>query len=275
MLLLDICNPYLAPRIIIQNKTLLIQMVRRSISARYKGTALGLIWSFAQPLMMLAVYTFVFGFIFKVRWGIEQSGISDIPFPLIMFCGMATFNIFSESANISSGIVTANANYVKKVVFPLEILPFSVVITTLVFSLTWFVLLFLGILLYAQQLQWTMLLLPITLFPLILFSCGISFFTASLGVYIRDTQHIIGIITQILFFMTPIFYPISVVPETMRWILEYNPISTFVEETRKVYLFGSMPDWTTYGICFVVSCLVFQLGLVWFSKTKKGFADVL
>lgn len=250
-------------------------MVRRNIAVRYKGSVLGIIWSFAHPLLMLSVYTFVFGFIFKVRWGVDQTAIEDIPFPLIMFCGMAVFNIFAESVNASAGIVTGNPSLVKKVVFPLEILPLSNVITILIFSLAWMILLLMGTILFVHELHWTVVLLPATLFPLFLFTCGCSFFVSSLGVYLRDTQYAVGILTQILFFMTPIFYPISIVPERLRWILEYNPLSCLVEETRKVILFGMLPDWTVCGISLVISYIVFQLGLNWFSKTKKGFADVL
>ena len=128
---------------------------------------------------------------------------------------------------------------------------------------------------FTHQIYWTTLLLPVTLIPLLLFTSGIAFFVASLGVYLRDVQHIIGVVTQILFFMTPIFYPISVVPQRLRWILEYNPLSPVVEETRKMILFGRLPDWKVCALCFIVSFIVFQLGLAWFAKTKKGFADVL
>lgn len=268
-------NPYIALRIIIKNRTLLVQLVRRNVTARYKGSVLGLIWSFVQPLMMLAVYTFVFGFVFKARWGIEQFDDNNIPFSLIIFCGMTIFNIFSESVNTSASVITNNISYVKKVVFPLEILPFSTVITTLIFSLAWIILLFIGIILFVQKIHLVMFLLPITLFPLFLFTCGIAFLVSSLAVYLRDIQHVIGVITQILFFMTPILYPISIVPEKLQWILKYNPLSLIIEETRKIFLFGIQPDLKICIICFTVSYIVFQLGLIWFIKTKNGFADVL
>lgn len=148
-------------------------------------------------------------------------------------------------------------------------------LTSLVFGLAWFVLLLIGTVLLLHQISWTMLLFPFTLFPLLLISCGVSLFIASLGVYLRDIQQLISILTQMLFFMTPIFYPISIVPEKLRWILEFNPLSPIVEETRKVLLYGQLPD---PGVCltsYVLSFVVFQLGLAWFMKTKKGFADVL
>ena len=273
--LLMFLNPLLGIRIIHQHRDLLRQMLLRNVAARYRGSVLGFVWSFAQPLMMLAVYTFVFGIVFKARWGAEAFEENRAAFPLIMFCGMAVFNIFSESVNTSTAIVINNPGYVKKVVFPLELLPLCNVLTSLVFGLAWFVLLFLGITFFLHQVSWTMLLLPVTLLPLLLLSAGVSFFVASLGVYLRDIQQIVGIITQMLFFMTPIFYPISVVPENLRWILQINPLSSVVEQTRLFFLYGQFPDPATCAVIFAVSLTVFQLGLVWFVKTKKGFADVL
>ena len=245
--LLKLFNPLLGIRILTQHRDLLMQILKRNIASRYRGSVLGLVWSFAHPLMMLAVYTFVFGIVFKSRWGGAGFGDNNAAFPMIMFCGMAVFNVFAESVNS----------------------------TSLVFGLAWFVLLLIGTVLLLHQISWTMLLFPFTLLPLLLISCGVSLFIASLGVYLRDIQQLISILTQMLFFMTPIFYPISIVPEKLRWILEFNPLSPIVEETRKVLLYGQLPD---PGVCltsYVLSFVVFQLGLAWFMKTKKGFADVL
>lgn len=273
--ILALLNPLLGIRIVLRNRDLLLQMLARNIAAKYRGSVLGFIWSFAHPLMMLAVYTFVFGVVFKARWGIEAFEDNRAAFPLIMFCGMAVFNVFSESVNTSTSVVVNNPGYVKKVVFPLELLPLCNVLTALVFGLAWFVLLLLGIMVFLQQSSWTMLLLPLTLLPLLLISAGVSFLVASLGVYLRDVQQLVAILTQMLFFMTPIFYPISVVPEKLRWILEINPLSSVVEQTRRIFLYGELPDFKIILGLFVVSVIIFQLGLAWFAKTKKGFADVM
>ena len=275
MSLLRLFNPLLGLHLVLKHRGLLLQMIRRNVAARYKGSVLGIFWSFAQPLMMLAVYTFVFGIVFKARWGVETPGAAGVPFPLIMFCGMAVFNIFAESVNTSAGVIVGNASYVKKVIFPLEILPLTTVISSLIFGLAWFVLLLAGMAVFMQQLHWTALLLPVTLIPLLLFSSGLAFFISSLGVYLRDTQQLVGVATQVLFFMTPIFYPISIVPERVQWILKCNPLSPLVEETRKLLLFGQLPNWTICGLSLLVAFAVFQLGFAWFCKTKKGFADVI
>ena len=258
-----------------RNRDLLLQMLARNIAARYRGSALGFIWSFAHPLLMLSVYTFVFGVVFKARWGVEALEGNRAAFPLIMFCGMAVYNVFSESVNTSTGVVVGSPSYVKKVVFPLELLPLCTVLTSLVFGLAWFLLLLVGTALFLHQFSWTMLLLPVTLVPLLLISAGVSYFVASLGVYLRDMQQLVGIATQMLFFMTPIFYPVSVVPEHMRWILRINPLSTVVEQTRRLFLYGQLPEIGPCLLVFGISLVVFQLGLAWFAKTKKGFADVL
>lgn len=272
---LKLFNPMLGVRIVLQHHNLIRQLLLRNVATRYKGSALGLVWSFAHPLMMLGVYTFVFGVVFKARWGVEHFGDSRAAFPLIMFCGMAVFNVFSESVNNSTSLIVGNAGLVKKVIFPLEILPLCGVLTSLVFGMAWFALLLAGTALFLQQISWTMVLLPVLLFPLLLLSAGVCYFVASLGVYLRDIQQVVGIVTQMLFFMTPIFYPASIVPEQVRWILEINPLSPLVEQTRNVFLFNALPDfWPTVTV-WLISGIVFQLGLAWFMKTKKGFADVL
>lgn len=275
MSLLKLFNPCLGIRVLLKHHDLLIQMLKRNIAVRYRGSALGLVWSFAHPLMMLAVYTFVFGIVFKSRWGGAGFDDNNAAFPLIMFCGMAVFNVFAESVNSSAGLIVGNPSYVKKVIFPLEILPIGNVLTSLVFSLAWFALLLIGTLFFLHHISWTIFLLPLTLIPLLLISCGVSLFIASLGVYLRDIQQLVIIITQMLFFMTPIFYPISIVPEKLRWILEFNPLSPIVEETRNVLLYGHLPDPLVCLEIYVISFIIFQLGLAWFMKTKKGFADVL
>lgn len=264
----------LMPRCLHENRDLLVPLIRRNVEVRYRGSILGLLWSFAQPLIMLCVYTFVFSVVFKMRWG-DNVGESKAEFAVIMFCGMAIFNIFSESVSTSCGVIVNSPNYVKKVIFPLETLPVAQVFSTLIVGMAWFVLLFFGTIAVYREVYWTMLLLPLVLIPLTLFTMGISLFVASLGVYIRDVQHMIGVLLQVLFFMTPIFYPISRVPEKYQWVLKMNPLTIIIEEARKIFLRGELPDWTFLLISTAVGLLVCHLGFVWFTKTKKGFADVL
>ena len=274
--ILPLFDPTAIPRVIVRNWDLIVQMTQRSLGQRYRGSTLGLVWSFVQPLMMLCVYTFVFSVVFKSRWGVDVSvGDSKGAFAVIMFCGMAMFNLFSEAISMSCGSVVGNPNLVKKVIFPLEVLPLTQVATTFILGMAWFVLLFFGAWLILGRLSWTMLLLPIVMIPHVVFTTGISYLVASLGVYVRDTQYVIGVVLQILFFATPIFYPVNAVPEKFRVILELNPLTVFIEQARNVFLYGRMPNWLFLGLATLVSLIVLQLGYYFFFKTKRGFADVL
>ena len=235
---------------------------------------MGFIWMVVTPLVMLAVYTFVFGVIFKARWGTE-FGDSKAAFALILFCGMTVFNIFSESVNGSVGIVTGNPNYVKKVVFPLELLPVSAVLSACFFGLIWLGILFLGIVLFLHKFCLAAVCLPLIFIPLVLSSCGISWFVASLGVFVRDLAHVVGIILMVLYFMTPIFYSVEMIPESIRPILLLNPLTSIVQSARQVLMYNQWPDWRMLGVVTILSMVIFQLGYFWFMKTKRGFADVL
>ena len=272
--LLVLFDVFALPRILWQNRSLLWQMTKRNIGTRYRGSLLGLVWSFMHPLLMLVVYTFVFSVVFKAKWGVtNQEGRGS--FAVIMFCGMMLYSLFAESISLSSTTVVSNQNLVKKVIFPLEILPMTCVCTTYILGLAWIILLLLGSYFILGFIGWTMLLLPLVILPCIIFTTGIAFFVAALGVYVRDTQYALGIILQILFFATPIFYPVSAVPEKMRGILMWNPLSVFIEQARNVFLYGKLPDWCFLGLSTVVAVVVLQFGVFFFRRTKRGFADVL
>lgn len=264
-----------APRLVWQYRGLFRQMLKRNIVARYRGSVLGIVWSFAHPLMMLTVYTFVFGIIFKARWGVDTLDENRAAFPLIMFCGMTMFSIFAESCNMAGNLIVQQANLVKKVIFPLELLPLLTVCTAFFFGLAWLLLLFVGTCCFLGVPGWTMLLLPLTLLPLLLLSAGLAYVISAFGVYLRDIPQLVAVAVQILFFMTPIFYPVSLVPEKLRIIPQCNPLTFIVEESRKILLYGMQPDYTVCLGLLAVSLLIFQTGFCCFAKMKKGFADVL
>ncbi len=274
-ILISVFDITMIPKLIWRYRDLLMQLIRRNLYVKYQGAALGLFWSVLQPLLMLSVYTFVFTFVFTSKFGAPGVSQRTGSFAIIMFCGMSIFTMFSEGVNSCSTLLISNVNLVKKVIFPLELLPVAQVVSAFIFGLINFVLLFIGCCFFLDGLSWTMLLLPLTLFPLLLFSCGIGFFVASLGVYVRDLPHLIGIVLQILFFMTPIFYPISAIPGKFRIFLYVNPLCELIEETRMFFLYGQVPNWFYVCLVWCLSVTAFQLGLVWFVKTKKGFADVL
>ena len=272
--IINILDPLPGLRLIFRNGALLRQLVRRNIISKYQGSALGIFWNAVHPLMRLCIYTFVFSVVFKARWGTDTSATREF-FAVNLFCGMTIYSIFSDAVNMSAVQITLNPNYVKKVVFPLPLLPLSQVISSFIQGLVWILLLFIGATVFCSSLSWTMLFLPLILLPLFLFTLGISYFLSSLTVYLRDTPYILGVILQVLFFATPIFYPVEQVPEKFRTVLQINPLTIMIEESRKVMLLSQTPDWKFFGISLAVGIVVFLLGFAWFNKTQKGFADVL
>lgn len=262
------------PRTLWQNRSLLFQFTRRNVESRYRGSLLGLLWSFIQPLMMLFIYTFVFSIVFKAKWNLAGDGAPGV-FPVVMFSGMAMYNIFQESIILNCSVITGNQNLVKKVIFPLDILPVANMGATAVLGMAWVALLVIGVLIIFGHVCWTLVLTPLVYLPLLMITLGVSYFVASLGVYMRDMQYIVGIILQVLFFMTPVFYPIENVPEQFQPILLLNPLSPILEQGRQVMIFGQVPDVWVWLRSFAIAYLVLHFGYVWFRTTKKGFADVL
>lgn len=267
-------NPLLPFRIALAHRGLLWRLALRQTAARYRGSVLGYLWSLSHPLLMLSVYTFVFGVVFKARWGTNPDDGAGY-FSVIMFCGMAVFNIFSETVNGGARCVVDNPNFVKKVVFPLEVLPMVQLLSTAILGMVWFGLVVAGAFALGLRPTWTALLLPLLLGPLLLCSLGVAYFVAATTVYFRDMPHLTAIAIQVLFFMTPIFYPENLVPERLRILLRCNPLTILVGQVREILVFGHSPDWQACGLLWLLSFCVCQLGLVWFLQTKKGFADVL
>ena len=256
-----------------RHRNLIIQMTKREIIGRYRGSMFGIAWSFFNPLIMLAVYTIVFSTVFQAKWGVGSD--SKTEFALVLFVGMIIHGVLAESMNNSPSLILRNVSYVKKVVFPLETLPWVVIGSTLFHAL---ISLVVWVLFYAvvnHSMQWTVVFLPLVLFPLIFFSLGVSWMLASLGVYIRDIGQMTGILTTILLFMSPIFYPASRLPEPYQTIIYINPLTFVIEQARDVLMWGNMPNFTGMVMAYLISLLVAWIGFAWFQKTRQGFADVL
>lgn len=253
---------------------LIWQMTKREVIGRYQGSVMGILWSFLNPLCMLVVYTFVFSVVFNSHWGQDTSG-SKTSFALILFAGLIIFSVFSEAVGRAPGLVTSNVNYVKKVMFPLEILPIVSLAATGFHMLVSIAILLVAFLLFNGYVNWTVLLFPLILLPLACFVMGISWGLASLGVFLRDVQQTITLAITVIMFLTPIFYPITALPELYRIYLRINPMAFFVEQARRTLIFGQMPEWTALGFVTLASMLVAWLGYAWFQKTRIGFADVL
>lgn len=256
-----------------RNKGLIRNLVHREVVGRYKGSMLGIFWSLATPIFMLLVYTFVFSVVFKARWG--GGSDSRTEFALVLFAGLILFNLFSECISRAPGLILANVNYVKKVVFPLEVLPWVSMGSALFhFFVSLGVWLMAHLILYGTP-HWHAILLPLVLLPLILFVMGLSWTLASLGVYLRDVGQIIGVIITVLMFLTPIFYPASALPEAYQNLMLLNPLTLPIEMGRDLLYWGRLPKLSSLTIYTCASCAFALLGFAWFQKTRKGFADVV
>jgi lipopolysaccharide transport system permease protein len=254
-------------------RNLVWQMSKREVISRYRGSTLGLLWSFFHPFFMLAIYTFIFSVVFQARWG--QNIDNKTEFALVLFAGLIVYSLFAECINRAPALIIGHANYVKKVVFPLEILPWVAMGSALfhaVVSLS--VLLVVSIALY-HSLAWTVVMLPLLFFPLILMTVGLSWFLASCGVFLRDVGQTVSLCTTALLFMSPVFYPMSAVPEQFRFYLWLNPLTFIIEQARGVLLWSKSPSWGSLGLYMICSLVVAWLGLWWFQRTRAGFADVL
>ena len=252
---------------------LLRQLTKREIAGRYRGSLLGMLWAFLHPMVMLGVYTIVFRGALGMRWG--REGESALDFGLLLFSGLIIHALFSESIHRAPYLIVNHSNYVKKIVFPLEILAWSSLGAAL-FHATISVLVliaFYGVL--HQSLHWTMLLIPVLLLPLALVTIGISWFLASAGVFIRDLGHASAPATTVMLFLSPVFYPASAFPDSYRFLLYANPLTFLITQAQDVLIWGKAPSWAAIGLYCVCSYLIAWGGLLWFQKTRKAFADVL
>lgn len=271
---LRLLNPVAMARNLWRHRELVAQFARREVEGRYRGSFLGIVWSFITPLVMLLIYTFVFGVIFQARWPQARSESLN-EFAVIIFAGLTTFTIFSEVVSRAPGLVVGVPNYVKKVVFPLEILPLSALGAALFHAAISLLILIGAHLLVGGALHWTVLLLPLVLLPLLALALGLSWLLASLGVFVRDLGNLVGLLVQILFFLSPIFYSAEAVPEPVRSLLALNPLSPVIDNVRGVLLWGELPDWGGLLISLGASGVVMLLGYAWFQQTRKAFGDVL
>lgn len=260
-------------RTIVRNRGLIWALTRREVLGRYRGSAMGLAWSFFNPLLMLAVYTFVFSVIFRMRW--PGGTDSNAEFALVLFSALIAFNLFAECVNRAPGLVLANPNYVTKVIFPLEVLPIVQLLSSL-FHAAISLLVWLVVYLFVLGIPpATALLLPLALLPLVLLTLGLTWFLASLGVYLRDVSQFITVATTVLLFVTPIFYAVDSVPAQYRPIMNASPLTFLIGQVRDVMIWGRALAWVPWATFLVGSALIAWLGYAWFQKTRRGFSDVL
>lgn len=259
-----------------RHRQLAMVLTRREVAGRYRGSVMGLLWSFINPILMIAVYTFVFSVVFKARWNrnpaVEEN---TVQFAVVLFVGVIMHGLLAEVLNRAPSLVASNVNYVKKVVFPLEILPVVSMGAALFHAVVSISVLLATFLIFNGFLHWTIIFLPLISVPFILLILGFAWILASLGVFLRDVGQTIGIITMIMLFLGGVFFPVSALPEEFRPWMMLNPLTFIIEQAREVLIWGHLPNWTGLGIYSVIAFAIAWAGFFWFQKTRKGFADVL
>jgi lipopolysaccharide transport system permease protein len=272
--ILDLLSPLHLGGTLWRHRELAGQFARRFFQARHRGTHLGMLWAVILPLLMLGVYTFVFNYVFATRIG-PGVGESRGQYAVLLFCGITVFGVFSETVTRSCGLIVDHATYVKRVVFPVEVLPVAILGSALMACAMSVLLVVLGAWVAFGHVPATALLLPLVMAPMACLALGLGWFFASLGVFIRDIGNLVSVgVSQFLFFLTPIFYRVENLPEHLRVVARLNPLTPVVEGARRAVT-GEQPDWPALLAVLVIGLAAMQLGYAWFMKSKRGFADVL
>ncbi len=263
-------NPLRIPADIWRSRYLLGQLIKRDVLMRYRGAIFGLLWIFFSPLIMLAIFAFIFGHIFQARWPQQDTGL---PFWLLLYSGLIAFNVFAETIARAPTAVRGYPSFVKKIIFPVNILPIVPLGAALVHGGFNFLIL-LAALAWIGQLHAGILLFPLLILPLLLLALGLSWFLAAWGVFIRDMTQIVPVFVQMLLFLSPVFYPVSAVPEMLRPLYQYNPLGTVIETSRTAII-GQPVEWNAWGMALGVSLLATILGYAFFQHSRDEFADAL
>ena len=258
-----------------KHRTLVRQLFIREVAARYRGSIMGVLWSLVTPILMLGIYTFVFSYVFKARWAVQTSDGTILNFALMLFSGLLIHGMIADILVRSPRLILDNVNFVKKVVFPLEILSWIALLSTLFNFIIGFMLLLGFVYWELQHIPVTILWLPVILLPFLFMLMGISWLLASLGVYIRDIQQISGTLATFLLFLSPVFYSVTILPESLRMLIYLNPVSFVVEAFRNIIIFGLTPDLQGLLAYSMVSLAVAFFGFIVFQKMRRGFADVV
>ncbi len=270
-------SPSLSPhglfRTLWRSRHVLRQLTHREIQARNKGSLLGLLWAVLTPLLMLVVYTFVFSKVLKTHWRSVDESTTE--FASVLFVGLCVFNLFADIVNRSPRLVVDHANFVKRVVFPIEMLPVVNSLATLFQFAINVVVLVVSLLLLNGSLPLSALFLPLVIAPVLLLAIGVAWLLASLGVYLRDIAPIVALGTMALMFLSPVFYSVDAIPKEMQFWYMLNPLTVAIDQARTVLFWGGTPRWPDLAWQYLGSIGCAWLGYCWFQLTKKGFSDVL
>lgn len=257
-----------------RSRQLIALMTKREAMSKYKGSVFGIAWSLVTPMLMMLVYTFVFSVVFKSKWG-SGSTDSKTQFAVLLFTGITIHGLFAEIFNKAPGIILANVNYVKRVVFPIEILSIISAASALFSAFVNVVVLMGAFFIFNGYIPWTMPLFILILGPLVIGCVGVSWILSALGVFLRDISQSVGIFTTIMTFVSPVFFPVSAVPADFQSIVRLNPLTFIIEQARDVLIWGKTPEWNMLALYYIGASITFVAGFVWFQKTRKGFSDVL
>jgi len=261
-------------RSLYRNRILIMRMARRDLEARFRGSRLGVTWIVLQPVLMLVVYTFAFGVVLKAKWGQDTSD-SPWEYALFLFTGLLVFNVFSEVVTRAPTLMLENVSYIKNILFPTEIIVANSIVVALFNFFVGFAILMILYVSVRGVPPVTTLLILLPLAPLVLFTMGLAWFLAALGVYLRDLRQIVTILITAIMFLCPLFYPLSALPDGIRSVIALNPLASIIETMRDLVFFGRLPQWQSYTVGFIASAIVAWLGYAWFIKTRRGFSDVV
>jgi lipopolysaccharide transport system permease protein len=261
------------PSALVRNRQLLVQLVVREIASRYRGSALGTLWALLTPLLMLGVFTFVFTTAFQARWGTAVADRSN--FALMLFPGLVLYGMFSEVLTRAPGLIVANPSYVRKIVFPLEILPAVAVGSALFQALVGFLVVLVFRVALTGSFPWTVIWLPVVLAPFVVVLLGIGWLLSALGVYLRDLAQVTGVLATVLMFLSPVFYPAEALPPEWRPLLQLSPLTEILDQTRRTLVAGTAPDPARLFVYAALAIAFAAASLYLFQRSRKGFADVL
>ena len=247
-------------------RELLKSSIKKDVGGKYKNSVLGVLWSFLYPLLQIAVYAIVFPLI--MRSNMEN-------YTVFVCCGLIPWNFFSTAISRSSFTMIENGNILKKVYFPREILPISVVTSEAVNFVISTIIILAFVLETGMGLTWYVIFYPVILLIQYILLIGISLFVSSITVYFRDLQHFIGIALQLLFYATPIVYATNIIPVSYQWILRLNPMTFIIDGYRSIFYYQQQPDFISLGITLLVSLILCVVGYLLFSKLQKRFAEEL
>lgn len=258
--------------IILNRRSLVLELIRREFTSHYRGTIGGLIWPILQPVLMLTVYSFTFGYILQARGGLGENNTSYV---LLLFSGLIIHHAFAESINKSVRLILSNQNFVKKIVFPLELLSLTLCLSILI-NLTVSLLILLTAITLLDGMPgvnalWTLLVI-IVFIPTML---AASWFLAAVGVFLRDIGQVTGILSHALLFLSPVFYRLDNAPEPMQTFLKLNPITVIIEQLREVLIYSNPPNFSALGVYFIIASIFALISYLMFMKSKSVFADML